>query len=176
MPSSPGSVGVSSREDEEVDLSSFQGSAVTRPTTAEEEEVLPVQPRVMHFFLPLLPRVLQAAVRDLNITNSVMIMTFSRFSFSSNSLSRQTQFPNPGETRRQDKEMFIGQGLTTEATHRQGCPPPPRFASSSEIRAAGSPPPPLLIPIALARLPSIQSLDVRLGQGVELQDRGTSRH
>ena len=73
MPSSPGSVGVSSREDEEVNLSSFQGSAVTRPTTAEEEEVLPVQPRVMHFFPPLLPRALQAAVRDLNITNRGVI-------------------------------------------------------------------------------------------------------
>ena len=46
MPSSPGSVGVSSREDEEVDLSSFQGSAA---------------------------RVLQAAVRDLNITNRGVI-------------------------------------------------------------------------------------------------------
>ena len=50
MPSSPESVGVFSREDEEVDLLSFQGSAVTRPTTAEEEEVLPVQPRVIESF------------------------------------------------------------------------------------------------------------------------------
>ena len=73
MPSSPGSVGVSSKEGEEVDLSSFQGSAVTRPTTAEEEEVLPVQPRTMHFFPPSMPLVLQAAVRDLNITNRGVI-------------------------------------------------------------------------------------------------------
>ena len=46
---------------------------MTWPTTAEEEEVLPVQPRVLHFFPPLLPRVLQAAVRDLNITNRGVI-------------------------------------------------------------------------------------------------------
>ena len=73
MPSSPGSVRVSSREDEEVNLSSFQGSAVTRPTTAEEEEVLPVQPRMLHFFPPSMPRVLQAAVRDLDVTNRGVI-------------------------------------------------------------------------------------------------------
>ena len=64
---------MSSREDEGVDLSSFQGSAVTRLTTAEEEEVLPVQPRVLHFFPPSMPRDLQAAVQDLNITNRGVI-------------------------------------------------------------------------------------------------------
>ena len=46
---------------------------MTRPTTADEEEVLPVQPRVLHFFPPSLPRALQAAVRDLNITNRGVI-------------------------------------------------------------------------------------------------------
>ena len=73
MPSSPTSVGVFSREDEEVNLSSFQGSAVTRLTTAEEEEVLLVQPRALHFFPPSIPRLLQAAVRDLDVTNRGVI-------------------------------------------------------------------------------------------------------
>ena len=39
---------------------------------AEEEEALPVQPRVLHFFPPM-PQDLQAAVRDLNITNRGVI-------------------------------------------------------------------------------------------------------
>ena len=64
---------MSSREDEEVDPSSFQGSTVTRQTTPEEEEVLQVQPRQLLFFPPLIPRILQAAVRDLNVMNRGVI-------------------------------------------------------------------------------------------------------
>ena len=55
MPPSSVRVGVSSREDEEVDPSSFQGTAVTRQTTPEGEEVLLVQPRRLLFFLPSIP-------------------------------------------------------------------------------------------------------------------------
>ena len=64
---------MSSREDEEVNPSSFQGTAVTRQTTPEEEEVLPVQPRRLLFFPPSIPRILQAAVRDLDVTNRGVI-------------------------------------------------------------------------------------------------------
>ena len=67
------SVRVSSREDEEVNPSSFQGTTVTRQTTPEEEEVLPVQPRRLLFFPPSIPQILQAAVRDLNVTNRGVI-------------------------------------------------------------------------------------------------------
>ena len=73
MPPSSVSVGVSDREDEEVDPSSFQGTAVTRLATSEEEEVLPVQPRILHFFLPSIPWILQAAVLDLDVTDRGVI-------------------------------------------------------------------------------------------------------
>ena len=54
------------QEDEEVDPSSFQGTAVMRQMTLEEE-VLPVQPRRLLFFPPSIPWILQAAVRDLDM-------------------------------------------------------------------------------------------------------------
>ena len=72
-PPSPVSVGVSSREDEEVNPLSFQGTAVMRLTTPEVEEILPVQPRRVFFFPPSIPRILQAAVRDLDVTNRGVI-------------------------------------------------------------------------------------------------------
>ena len=46
---------------------------VTRQTTPEEEEVLPVQLRRLLFFPPSIPRILQAAVRDLNMMNRGVI-------------------------------------------------------------------------------------------------------
>ena len=56
--------------DEEVALSSFQGTAVTRPTMAEEEEPLPIQPRRKFVFFPaLIPQVLQEAIQNLDVTN-----------------------------------------------------------------------------------------------------------
>ena len=71
MPSSLERRGVSSEEDDVVNPSLFQGSAVTRQTTPEEEEEpLPVQPRTQFIFFPaLIPQVLQAAVWDLDVTN-----------------------------------------------------------------------------------------------------------
>ena len=62
--------GVSSREVEAVNPSSFQGSTVTRQTTMEEEEPLQVQLRRQFVFFPhLIPQELQAAVRDLDVMN-----------------------------------------------------------------------------------------------------------
>ena len=50
--------------------SSFQGTAVTRLTTPEEEEPLPIQPRRQFVFFPaLIPQVLQEAIRNLDLTN-----------------------------------------------------------------------------------------------------------
>ena len=57
-----------------VDPSSFQGSAVTRETTPEEEEPLQVQQRRQFVFFPhLIPQDLQAAVRGLDVTNRGVI-------------------------------------------------------------------------------------------------------